>query len=215
MPGNSIFIGYRPNDAAGMSGRLCNRLAGQFGQDQVLDIDTIGRGHESDTDIGGALNACGTRIASIGRERLRISDASGHRWLDNPTDSKSQQRSGGVHSLPVKVDRASTTAPTLSVDILPLSGHQAIESRRTAGTTTRVAGSNSLWKRARPQVAATRAAAAARRRGTTLTQAPSTVAEASGIDRWGARPHNRRGGLVHDFPLAVSAWLAEIWGRHG
>ena len=42
-----IFISYRRGDSAGHTGRLYDRLADHFGQDQVfMDVDTIRPGQE-------------------------------------------------------------------------------------------------------------------------------------------------------------------------
>jgi len=82
-----IFISYRRDDSAGYAGRLYDRLSERFGQGQIfMDIDTIEPGLDFVEVIEKAVGSCGVLIALIGRQWLTITDATGHRRLDNPED---------------------------------------------------------------------------------------------------------------------------------
>ena len=44
-PSGRVFISYRRQEASGLAGRLYDRLAARFGEDQVfMDVDTIALG---------------------------------------------------------------------------------------------------------------------------------------------------------------------------
>jgi hypothetical protein len=133
MPGSGIFISYRRDDTSGYAGRLYDRLVGRFGNDRVfMDIDTIAPGHEFATDIDKALTNCDACVVLIGRQWLSITDADGHRRLDDPTDFVRLEVGTairrGITVFPVIVDRASPPASAaLPDDLRPLAGRQAIE----------------------------------------------------------------------------------------
>jgi hypothetical protein len=133
MPGSGIFISYRRDDTSGYAGRLYDRLVGRFGDDRVfMDIDTILPGHEFATDIDKALTDCDACVVLIGRQWLSITDADGHRRLDDATDFVRLEVATairrGITVFPVLVDRASApVSMLLPDDIRPLAGRQAIE----------------------------------------------------------------------------------------
>jgi len=133
MPGNGIFISYRRDDTSGYAGRLYDRLVGRFGDDRVfMDIDRIAPGHEFATDIEKALIDCDACVVLIGRQWLSITDAEGHRRLDDPTDFVRLEVATairrGITIFPVLVDRANAPASAaLPDDIRALAGRQAIE----------------------------------------------------------------------------------------
>ena len=82
-----MFISYRSDDSAGYAGRLYDRLSQHFGEDQIfMDIDTIEPGLDFVEVIEKAVGSCDVLIALIGRRWLTITDADGHRRLDNPED---------------------------------------------------------------------------------------------------------------------------------
>jgi hypothetical protein len=133
MPGSGIFISYRRDDTSGYAGRLYDRLVGRFGDDRVfMDIDTIAPGHEFATDIDKALTDCNACVVLIGRQWLAITDADGHRRLDDPTDFVRLEVATairrGITVFPVLVDRATAPVSMLLPDeIKQLAGRQAIE----------------------------------------------------------------------------------------
>jgi len=82
-----IFISYRRDDSSSQAGRLYDRLEGHFGQGQVfMDVDAIQPGRHFVEVVQEAVSACDALIAVIGSDWLQISDASGARRLDDPSD---------------------------------------------------------------------------------------------------------------------------------
>ncbi len=82
-----VFISYRRGDSAGHTGRLYDRLADHFGQDQIfMDIDTIRPGLDFVEVVQQAIAASDGLIAVIGQDWLTASDATGARRLDQPDD---------------------------------------------------------------------------------------------------------------------------------
>ncbi len=82
-----IFISYRRDDSSGHAGRLYDHLTGHFGQGQVfMDVDAIQPGVHFVEVVQEAVSACDALIAVIGLEWLQVSDASGARRLDDPSD---------------------------------------------------------------------------------------------------------------------------------
>src|SRR5262249_50333229 len=80
-----IFISYRRDDAADASGRLYDRLVGQFGEANVFkDVDTIPLGVDFRTVLGEAVGQCAVMLVVIGRQWLSATDAGGHRRLEQP-----------------------------------------------------------------------------------------------------------------------------------
>jgi hypothetical protein len=82
-----IFISYRREDSAGYAGRLYERLSKRFGGDDVfMDITTVEPGLDFVEVIEKAVGSCDVLIALIGRQWLTVTDATGHRRLDDPED---------------------------------------------------------------------------------------------------------------------------------
>jgi hypothetical protein len=82
-----LFINYRREDTAPYAGRLHDRLAAHFGQDQVfIDIDQIEFGEDFVEVINRKLDACEIAIILIGPNWLGAMDATGNRRLDDNED---------------------------------------------------------------------------------------------------------------------------------
>jgi hypothetical protein len=82
-----VFISYRREDSSGWAGRLYDRLSQRFGDENIfMDIDTIDPGLNFVEVIQQAVGSCDVLIALIGPQWLTVSDAPGHRRLDNPND---------------------------------------------------------------------------------------------------------------------------------
>jgi TIR domain len=85
--GGGIFISYRRQETSHLAGRLYDRLADRFGEDQVLiDVDTIEPGVDFAEEIFRAVTACTVLLAIIGPAWLTAADERGHRRLDDPDD---------------------------------------------------------------------------------------------------------------------------------
>jgi TIR domain/WD domain, G-beta repeat len=82
-----VFISYRRQEASGLAGRLYDRLADRFGDDQVfMDVDTIALGVDFAEVITQAVSTCQVLLAVIGPLWLIASDEGGRRRLDDPDD---------------------------------------------------------------------------------------------------------------------------------
>ena len=87
-----LFISYRRDDSADVTGRLHDRLASHFGQDNVfIDIDTIPPGVDFRKHLGDAVGQCDVLLAVIGDQWLSASSSVGllrrrKRRLDDPRD---------------------------------------------------------------------------------------------------------------------------------
>jgi WD40 repeat protein len=82
-----IFISYRREDTAFPAGWLFDRLAGQFGENQIFkDVDSIQLGDDFVEVITTAVGSCDVLLALIGDRWLAITDEQGRRRLDNPDD---------------------------------------------------------------------------------------------------------------------------------
>jgi TIR domain len=85
--GGGIFVSYRRQESAHLAGRLYDRLADRFGEDQVsIDVDTIELGVDFAEEIRRAVAACQVLLAVIGPTWLTATDEQGRRRLDDPDD---------------------------------------------------------------------------------------------------------------------------------
>jgi hypothetical protein len=82
-----VFISYRRQESSGLAGRLYDRLAARFGDDQVfMDVDTIALGVDFAEVITQAVSSCEVLLAVIGPRWLSATDEDGRRRLDDPDD---------------------------------------------------------------------------------------------------------------------------------
>jgi TIR domain len=82
-----VFISYRRQESSGLAGRLYDRLAARFGDDQVfMDVDTIALGVDFAEVIAQAVSTCQVLVAVIGPRWLTATDTDGRRRLDDPDD---------------------------------------------------------------------------------------------------------------------------------
>jgi tetratricopeptide (TPR) repeat protein len=82
-----IFISYRREDSGGWAGRLYDRLSQHFGDEHVfMDIDAIEPGLDFVEVIQQAVLSCDVLIALIGRQWLKVTDATGQPRLAHPED---------------------------------------------------------------------------------------------------------------------------------
>jgi hypothetical protein len=83
-----VFVSYRREESSGIAGRLYDRLAAHFGDDQVfMDVDTIALGVDFAKVITQAVGTCEVLLAVIGPHWLTATDEEGQRRLDAPTTS--------------------------------------------------------------------------------------------------------------------------------
>lgn len=82
-----IFISYRREDAADVTGRVNDRLREKFGDVAIFtDVDSIPIGEDFRTHLASAVEQCHVLLAVIGRKWVSIEDSKGQRRLDHPTD---------------------------------------------------------------------------------------------------------------------------------
>jgi hypothetical protein len=82
-----IFISYRREDSADISGRIYDRLADHFGNAAVFkDVDDIPLGVNFKTYLNDIVKQCAVELVVIGPQWLDVTDRSGRRRLDDPTD---------------------------------------------------------------------------------------------------------------------------------
>jgi hypothetical protein len=82
-----IFISYRREDSADISGRIYDRLADHFGDAAVFkDVDDIPLGVNFKTYLNDTVKQCAVELVVIGPQWLDVTDRSGRRRLDDPTD---------------------------------------------------------------------------------------------------------------------------------
>ncbi len=80
-----IFLSYRRQDSAAMTGRISDRLRAHFGSDAVfMDIDNIPFGVNFRKHIDAAVRQCDVFLAVIGTKWAGESDT--HRRLNDPGD---------------------------------------------------------------------------------------------------------------------------------
>ena len=85
--GGGIFVSYRRQGTSHIAGRLSDRLANRFGEDQVfIDVDTIEPGVDFAEEINRAVATCKVLLAVIGPNWLTATDEQGRRRLDDPDD---------------------------------------------------------------------------------------------------------------------------------
>src|SRR5262249_7684615 len=82
-----VFINYRRDDAIAMAGRLHDRLATEFGRENIfMDVCHIPIGADFVTYLSNQVAACEVVLAVIGPGWLNAADENGLRRLDNPGD---------------------------------------------------------------------------------------------------------------------------------
>ncbi len=82
-----IFISYRRADNAHVTGRIYDKFAVVYGPGNVFkDVDSIPIGSDFKQEINKSLSQCDFLIVVIGAKWLNITDVTGRRRLDNPSD---------------------------------------------------------------------------------------------------------------------------------
>jgi hypothetical protein len=133
-----VFVSYRREDASGHAGRLYDALAEKFGDENVfMDVDTIEVGADFTEVITRAVTSCDALVALIGRDWATVTDATGRRRIDDPSDfvrlelETALERNVAV--LPVCVRGAPfPTESELPPSLVPLARRQGTDLRDTA-----------------------------------------------------------------------------------
>lgn len=130
MPG--IFVSYRRDDAAHVTGRIADALAARVGRENVfVDVDSVAPGEDFVRKIETTIRGSDIFLAVIGANWLSASTAQGQRRIDLPGDfirlEVGTALAAGVRVIPVLVDGASMPrAEDLPEDIRQLVRHNAV-----------------------------------------------------------------------------------------
>jgi len=133
----TIFINYRRDDSIGTAGRLRDRLAQAFGQNNLfMDVDSIPAGVDFFTYLNKQVAACDVLLVVIGQNWLDAKDESGKRRLDNPDDFVAVEIAAAlgrdIRVIPILVDDARMPkADRLPDPIKLLARRNAVELRHT------------------------------------------------------------------------------------
>jgi hypothetical protein len=85
--GNKLFISYRRDDSADVTGRIYDRLVQHFGGNRVFkDVDSIPIGVDFRKYLRSLVDQCDTMLAIVGDDWLMLRDSLGRRRLDDPGD---------------------------------------------------------------------------------------------------------------------------------
>ena len=84
---DQIFISYRRDDAAYVTGHINDLLRKEFGDEAVFtDVDNIALGVDFRAVLDQTVSECQVLLAVIGAEWLTVSDQEGRARLENPAD---------------------------------------------------------------------------------------------------------------------------------
>jgi len=82
-----IFISYRREDSADVTGRIYDRLVQRFGSDAVFkDVDSIPLGTDFRKHLESVIGECSVVLVVVGDDWLMNDPKTGERRLDNPKD---------------------------------------------------------------------------------------------------------------------------------
>ncbi len=84
---SGIFISYRRSDSPDATGRIYDRLVGEFGKAQVFkDVDSIPLGRDFRGHLNDIVGNCGVMLAIVGPHWTQAHDTAGRRRLEDPDD---------------------------------------------------------------------------------------------------------------------------------
>ena len=134
---SKIFISYRGDNSAGTAGRLHDRLAERFGQENLfIDVDNMPAGADFVEHLGKQVANCDIFLCTVGPNWLNAKDDDGRRRLDQPDDyvrveiAEALKRT--IPVIPVLIDGARVPKRgELPDDIAPLTRRQAVEVRNS------------------------------------------------------------------------------------
>lgn len=127
-----IFVSYRRDDAAHVTGRIHDFLASRFGAGKVfMDVDSVAPGEDFVSKIGDTIAACDVFLVIIGPAWLEARTADGRRRIDLPQDfvriELAAALSRGVKIIPVLVDNAGMPRQEdLPEDVAQMVRHNAV-----------------------------------------------------------------------------------------
>jgi len=122
----SIFISYRREDSADVTGRIRDRLEARFGREAIFtDVDSIPLGVDFKAYIDDQVGRCECLLAVIGPRWVNATDSNGCRRLDDPRDFVRAEMEAALARdmpvIPILVQEASMpTADQLPASLSPL-----------------------------------------------------------------------------------------------
>jgi hypothetical protein len=82
-----LFVSYRREDSADVTGRICDALEREFGADAIFrDVDSIPLGVDFRQHLGAAIEQCHVVLAIIGRDWTGAAEPGAPRRIDDPSD---------------------------------------------------------------------------------------------------------------------------------
>jgi hypothetical protein len=130
-----IFVSYRRSDNQDATGRIYDRLTGQFGKGNIFkDVDSIPLGADFRKQLGEVVGQCRVLIVVLGANWLDAQDENGKRRLDSPNDfvriEIEAALARGIPVIPVLVGNALMPAEEdLPPSLSPLVYRQGIQVR--------------------------------------------------------------------------------------
>ena len=134
---SKIFISYRRDDSAGTAGRLHDRLAETFGEENLfIDVDNMPAGADFVETLNKQVAICDVFLCTVGPNWLNAKDSDGQRRLDQPCDfvraEIAEALKRNIPVIPVLVDGARVPKDReLPNDIVLLTRRQAVEVRNS------------------------------------------------------------------------------------
>ncbi len=84
---SGVFISYRRSDSPDATGRIYDRLVGEFGRAQVFkDVDSIPLGRDFRGHLNDIVGNCGVMLAIVGPHWTQARNSAGQRRLEDPDD---------------------------------------------------------------------------------------------------------------------------------
>lgn len=136
----AVFLSYRRDDAAHITGRIADAIAARIGRDRVfVDVDSVAPGEDFVRKIEASIQASGTFIAVIGSNWLTAATPQGQRRIDLDGDfirlEVRTALAAGLRIVPVLVDNAPMPrAEDLPEDVRQFVRHNAVHLNHTTFT---------------------------------------------------------------------------------
>jgi formylglycine-generating enzyme required for sulfatase activity len=131
-----VFISYRRDDSAHVTGRIFDRLRAEFGEEILFrDVDMIAFGQDFREVIREAVVNCNVLLAVIGPSWLEVRNESGDRRLDSPQDfvrlELETALKQGIPVIPLMIAPAQMPKPVqLPESLQPLAFRNGLEIHR-------------------------------------------------------------------------------------
>ena len=101
-----IFVSYRRDDAAHVTGRIADALAARVGRENVfVDVDSVAPGEDFVRKIETTIRGSDIFLAVIGANWLSASTAQGQRRIDLPGDFIRLEVGTALAAAPPKIHR--------------------------------------------------------------------------------------------------------------